>query len=76
MFWVSHNFCFILTTQSATKHITINGTSIEIHIRRLCRIKHQCIQRAACTGITQCRTAIDITVDDSCTSMARITYIQ
>ena len=72
MFWVSRNSCSILSAQTATKHITINRTGIEVDIRCLVSIESHTTRSI---GMTQCGTAIDITVNDSCTNMGRITYI-
>ena len=68
-----------LTTQSATKDVTVNCTSIEVHIRYLIGIKfHWGAARLAGTGITQCGTAIDIAINNRISGIVRTiqcTYI-
>ena len=58
--------CSSLSTQTTTKDVTVDSTGIKVHIRRLFGIEyHRGTTCLAGTGITQCRTAIDITVDGS-----------
>ena len=62
---------FRLSAKTATKGIAIDGAGIEVDIRSLILIEHQVFCWFARIGITQCRTAIYITVDDSCSSIDR-----
>ena len=58
----------VLLSKATTKYITMNSAGIKVNIRSLIGIEfHWITTRLAGAGITQCRTAIDISVD-SCTS--------
>ena len=62
MFWVSRNSSSILSAQTATKHITINRTGIEVDIRCLVSIEYKVTGRLTGIHASKCTTAIHMAV--------------